>query len=265
MCGLQVQAKQEQTEIRHRSLYPRLVSVLVVTAMLMGAYIYTSRLDNRITALETLTGTQNSGLTDMQDRLFSASLLEGRYASLDARITALGNAFTSMDDKLSLLVSRQLSPMEAVPPAGNADTVLQAPAKNTQTDTPVEISVSPTANAENTADITSVQEPVVADPVAADPVAADPVAADPVAAPVTGDGPWIINLMSSQDKHYVEQFARRANDADIPLALNSAEVKGKTYWRLQITGFESLDNARAYAGPVKESLGIKEVWYLKRK
>jgi len=77
-------------------------------------------------------------------------------------------------------------------------------------------------------------------------------------------GPWVINLLSSRDKGYVEQVAARARNRDVAAEVTSAEVKGRTYWRLQVTGFATASAAKAAAAPVKKTLGIKDVWIHRR-
>ena len=63
----------------------------------------------------------------------------------------------------------------------------------------------------------------------------------------------------------MEQSASRARAQDIDVVISGAEVKGRQYWRLQIPGFDSAADARAHAEPVKQALGIKDVWILKKK
>jgi hypothetical protein len=87
-----------------------------------------------------------------------------------------------------------------------------------------------------------------------------------VAAPSAArSGPWVINLISSRDKAYVEQFSKQSGAEQYDAVMNSATVKGRQYWRLQITGFESAAAARKHAVTVKRALGIKDVWIFKQK
>ena len=82
---------------------------------------------------------------------------------------------------------------------------------------------------------------------------------------ITASGPWAINLMSSRDKGYIEKAARKAESRGITTIIVGTRVKGKEYWRLQVPGFASLGQAKTHAGDIKTALGIKEVWFLKRK
>ncbi len=85
------------------------------------------------------------------------------------------------------------------------------------------------------------------------------------AAPPRTVAPWTINLLSSPDRTYVEQFAARAQAQDINVVISEAKVNGRHYWRLQIPGFDSFADAKDHAEPVKQALGIQEVWILKKK
>jgi hypothetical protein len=52
---------------------------------------------------------------------------------------------------------------------------------------------------------------------------------------------------------------------DVPVELSSANIKGKQYWRLQVTGFSSLAAAKSAATGIEKKLGIEDAWFLKRK
>ena len=43
-----------------------------------------------------------------------------------------------------------------------------------------------------------------------------------------------------------------------------ATVKGKQYWRVQITGFPTADDAKTYAVTAKKQLGLNDTWIMKR-
>jgi hypothetical protein len=87
-----------------------LLFLLFTLCVAGGGYIYTASIDSRIGALETTSGKLGTDVQDLKKRIFSASLQEGRYASLNARITALGDDFARLEDKLTLLVPASRSP-----------------------------------------------------------------------------------------------------------------------------------------------------------
>ena len=77
-------------------------------------------------------------------------------------------------------------------------------------------------------------------------------------------GPWVINLMSLYDQAAADRFAQQANSMGIPVEQNRTLVKGKPVWRLQVSGFDSRDQASAYGDANKTKLRLKNVWIFKR-
>ena len=266
-----------------RRYFPALAMLLGLASMLAGVYYYTNTLQNRISQLEALAFTKDGEFADMQNKLFSASLLEGRYASLDARISAQGDAIASLQQQLQRYFTG--TPVASVdnisqttgPAAVEVDSALQtdaAPAAAMDTNTPPVLSV--TAGAADPAEVSGETAGQVTGPISRTGASSQPVeqeiqketkAIEPLNAETTiiSSGPWIINLMSSRDRQYLENIARRAQARNIPTELNSTNVKGKVYWRLQVTGFDSLAAAKSRAREIRQSLGLGEVWFLKRK
>jgi hypothetical protein len=230
-------------------------------------------------------------LAEMQPHVFSSGVQEAKYGSLNARLTDLKDAFRVMDNKLALLVSGQ----KAEDPAVAGIEPATVPAASAEPEEPVADAVSTTVAADTPAEsmaVTDQKTPVVSNETAAiadrpgespDAVAGiqpDPVTVveEPVLAvsesvpdkkPVTSGpeegGPWVINLISSRDQAYVTRYADRAQVKGISTEINNAEVKGREYWRLQVTGFQTMDEAKYFAAPIKEELGIRDVWIFKRK
>ena len=215
-------------------------------------------------------------LADMQNKLFSASLLEGKYTSLDARISSLGNALANLEQRVQLIFAGKASEASKLPavtaaqkiarqrasasdPAAFSGTVIRSVG---ETGAPAETVREPAQASEPAANITAAsgRTPATTGNQAIDnrqPASATPAPQD--------SGPWAINLMSSIDRKDLERIARRAESADIPTLLTSADIKGRQYWRLQVTGFKSLAKAKARAPAIQQALGIGEVWFLKRK
>ena len=298
----------------HRPFYYGLLTLVLVICIITGGYIYTASVDNRLSMLETITDRQTSELSEMRERVFSSTLQEGRYASLNARMTALTDAFTSLDTKLSQRIPQRLpdTPAQSTPAASSDSPILissltrsenMEPAATPPAEETPEPAISGEPVATPTADTQTVDQPAEAATTmvgAAHPqpaiASADPTSESAAEAGESADetapetpvkqvstasqktatqapakpkaaakqGPWVINLLSSPSKGYVEQVAARARARDIAVEIHSAEVKGRTYWRLQIPGFSSARAAKAGAGPVKEKLGIKDVWILRR-
>ena len=74
----------------------------------------------------------------------------------------------------------------------------------------------------------------------------------------------MINLLSDPNKALAERFAARARDRGVPVEENRSEVKGRVFWRVQITGFGTMSEARAHAEEVKTKLRLKDVWIFKQ-
>jgi cell division septation protein DedD len=77
-------------------------------------------------------------------------------------------------------------------------------------------------------------------------------------------GPWVINLVSTSSKDDADRLSKKAHSKDIPTEQQQITVKGTQYWRVQVTGFSTADDARAYADTAKEQLGLKDAWIMKR-
>jgi len=294
MPGLQAHEHPSQPAQAVRSDKKRRISRLIPAISLLGfagllgaGFFYTSGLANRIDILEDSARDSSINLKDVQDKLFSASLLEGKYASLDARLKALGSAFTELDRRVHAITSGNPAarPVQAPAPGktrSQTGKILRAPAPTALTDQPdktnavtekllamatkidpepLDATTSKSANKQKETEATSNE--ATPEPVDRQPLA---IKDDTVNRPVTAPaGPWTINLMSSRDRAYVEAAAARARSMDVPVELSSANIKGKQYWRLQVTGFSSLAAAKSAATGIEKKLGIEDAWFLKRK
>jgi hypothetical protein len=267
---------------RRSGIISGLIVLLCMVALLATAFLYTRDLHSRVGALELNAGNRDSELADMQNRLFSASLLEGKYASLDARISALGNAIANLEQHVQTLFSGNSANatrpgVAARTPGQTSGTQAPSASKPAKFSGTVIRSTSEAGTPDNTArkpaQLTTPRNATTRSPAATQPTAVPPALSgqqatetgQPVSPATQASGPWAINLMSSLDRQYLESVARRAQSADIPTVLTSAKVKGKLYWRLQVTGFRSLAEAKARASVIQQSLGIEDVWFLKRK
>jgi cell division septation protein DedD len=92
----------------------------------------------------------------------------------------------------------------------------------------------------------------------------DTVSNKPPVVSADKDGPWIINLVSSPSKANADRLAKKARSRDIQTEQQQVTVNGKQYWRVQVTGFSTKDEAMTYADTVREKLGLKDVWIMTR-
>lgn len=81
---------------------------------------------------------------------------------------------------------------------------------------------------------------------------------------VSKNGPWVINLVSTSSKIDAERLAKKALSKNIQTELQQTTVKGTKYWRVQITGFPTADDAKTYAVTAKKQLGLNDTWIMKR-
>jgi cell division septation protein DedD len=89
-----------------------------------------------------------------------------------------------------------------------------------------------------------------------------PQAAIPPQAGIKG-GRWVINLLSDPNEALVERFAAKARDHGVSVEQNRTEVKGRVFWRVQITGFGTASEAQVHAEEIKAKLHLKDVWIFK--
>jgi cell division septation protein DedD len=235
-----------------------LAFLVMAAGLAIGAWLYTSHINTRISALETVTEKHSSELTEMQEWALPASMLEGKFAYLNAQMKALTESFEKLDNRLTA-DSAQL-PVKIV---AQADTGAAGTGNGAATTGPAdtETAETPAASVEKAAIDSARKTTPKATPAI---LAATPAPATTATPATTASGPWVINLISSQDKAAVDRFAARARTKGIPAELVKAEVKGRDFWRAQLTGFASRDAARAYAGPAKEKLRLKDVWIFRK-
>jgi hypothetical protein len=277
----------------NRPFYVVILAAVFAVCVITGGYVYTASIDSRISTLETLTERQSTELTEIQSRILSASLQEGRYASLNARMTALGDAFASLENRLGQVLPPSTSTSaQAVQAAGKPageqvisgaatgphssvavgtkpDQVPQENAGQTLAGTVKNPAISPARTPTSSAARVAIARPSPSSPVTGETATGADAQPQPAPAqaevPPADTGPWVINLLSSPDKAYIERFSEKSGAGKHNAQVNSAMVNGRQYWRLQIAGFESAAKARNHAVNIKQELGIKDVWIFKQK
>jgi len=73
-------------------------------------------------------------------------------------------------------------------------------------------------------------------------------------------GEWTINLASLQTRKQAENFKSKAGMKGFDTSIQQATVKGRQYWRVQVTGLSSLDEAKSRGEAIKQRLGLKDIW-----
>jgi cell division septation protein DedD len=280
--------------------------LLLGVALALGAYLLISNINKRISALETVTEKHTNELAEVQEWALPASMLEGKFAYLNAQMKALTDSFSKLENRLAAgtayppvkitalpdtpagMPAAKTGSGESMASTGRADAV-EAPVAVAEMATEDAIletmaAAPPAATAEKTraeiieettteAPPAAIAEKTPAEIIEETTTEAPPAAIDtktsaetapetivPAAKAGAKDGRWVINLSSSPDRAAADWFMARARSKGIPVEMVQAQVKGRDYWRVQLTGFVSHDAAHAYAGPLKEKLGLKDVW-----
>jgi hypothetical protein len=73
----------------------------------------------------------------------------------------------------------------------------------------------------------------------------------------------VINLLSSPRKSDADRFADIARKRGIAVEQTTIMLKGREFFRVQLTGFLTEKQAEENARPVKDKLGLKDVWIFK--
>ena len=279
----------------HRSLYLAMLSLLLGLCIVTGGYIYTASIDSRINTLEILSANQTDELLQLRHRVSGDNQPEDRYESLSTRISALTAAVGQIENRLRNQPAGPIARGAGVQPrqeqASDAPPVMIA--NVTHPNRPRNIVYpddQPAPSASGTASAVTPPAPPEAVTVSApetDPPqgpfrpadqATRPAVMAPEPAPsgrailtreasaeVPAGGPWRINLLSSPDRADVLRLADRANELDISTRIEQTEIKGRTWWRLQVAGYSSMEEATLASAPLKQALGIHDVWILKQR
>jgi len=92
-----------------------------------------------------------------------------------------------------------------------------------------------------------------------------PISTTDIAQPKPSSGNWVINLASVSNSKSAEQEVARLGKMDIKADVSQAESKGKTWYRIQVPGYGSYDEAINARPAIEEKLGIKGTWVGQRK
>ena len=77
-------------------------------------------------------------------------------------------------------------------------------------------------------------------------------------------GDWVVNVVSAGQAEPVRQLLLKLQTSGIQAEIQEADVKGKTRYRLRVTGFTSRDEARKYAVNFDGTFGLKDPWVSRR-
>ncbi len=77
---------------------------------------------------------------------------------------------------------------------------------------------------------------------------------------VAEKGAWTVNLMSFRRQAVAEKEIARLRDDGIPATLKSIEREGQTWYRLQVSGFADVLQAKAYAKKIRARRDLSSAW-----
>ena len=195
-------------------------------------------MDMKIAALADRVDSLTESITKLETKLISAHL------TTDAIITAKAT-LPSLTNTTQQTIAKAEHTLETIPPSESDNTdketiVAKAP----------RLSSSGTTSESPVTPATKEHQP--------------PLSNDGPDIKMSMDGPWVINLVSTSRKADADRLTKKALSKDIPTEQQQITVKGTQYWRVQITGFQTAENAKAYAETAKELLGLKDAWIMKR-
>jgi len=81
--------------------------------------------------------------------------------------------------------------------------------------------------------------------------------------PISSDsskGDWVVNVSSHTNEELATKESARLLNLGLNPEVHTATIKGRTWYRVQITGFASKDEAKAKLRDLQQRLGIKGAW-----
>jgi len=278
----------DKLEVRISGLTENMETLSSLTTDLESRQIATDKLEVRISGLTENMETLNSLTTDLESKQMAADKLEVRISNITKDLQILSDLAAGLE---STQVAALATTIAVVPAkrklVSRANPELSTGAKKTPaTIVPAKRELVSRTNPELS---TSAKEtPAIETKLASVSATPDPkpvtdgqmskretlrtVSREPrdsvvnkqATNSVPQNRPWNINLISSPDKAYAIRFSNKARSRGIGTQLQEVKVKGTTYWRVQVTGFSTQTEAKAYAGTVKDKLGLKDIWIMKR-
>lgn len=181
--------------------------------------------------------------------------LETRLAPVNARLDRLSEAIARLDDKLG----RTFAAVQAMQASATTDaspTEARA-AENDRSAQRTDAVVERTTVQTPQSMPEPIPEPMVESIV--EPIAS-PSPATSTAVSTASSATWVITLASLPDKVAADRFLADMQSQGISAEQNPATVNGRQYWRMQVTGFDTVEDARAHADRLKDRLGLRDIW-----
>lgn len=93
------------------------------------------------------------------------------------------------------------------------------------------------------------------------PKPATAIAARPSA---TAASSWVVNVASYPEQDSASRQVQQMQTAGYTASVQPAEIKGRTWYRVQLRGFATADAARAKATEVQDRLGYHNLWVVQQ-
>lgn len=74
------------------------------------------------------------------------------------------------------------------------------------------------------------------------------------------DGGWVVQLASQVEERSARQLARRLQQTGYAAEVTTAEIGGRTHYRVRITRFDSKAGAQAFAERMEGQLDVQRAW-----
>lgn len=88
----------------------------------------------------------------------------------------------------------------------------------------------------------------------------DEGAAEPANAGSAGTGKWVVNLASLADQESAREELARIRGLGLDAEIAAAPADGRTWYRIRVSGFETLASAKRYARSEAAGAGFGEAW-----
>ena len=229
-----------------RFYYFGLLLLVIAVSIITADYLRAYGLGSRVAELESLVGTQDAELARFQSRLLADEVAGDVTDEYRTPVKSDDSVSTPESDvaDIALPLENAFATSTTTEMAGISDAWEAAAAP----------SAGLSSEEETTADLIVEPAELPGQDVAA--VYADSQDAEK-------RGPWVVNLMSSPRKSDADRFADKARKQGIPVEQVTIRLKGREFFRVQLTGFLTQKQAEESARPVKDKLGLKDVWIFK--
>ncbi len=235
-------------ESGRRRYYYGLLLLVVAVGIFTADYLRTFGLSSRVAALESLVGAHDVELARFQSQFLA------RDAAVDVDVADENRTAAKSDGSVSI----PESVVSAIAPL-QQDALATSPTMETAAKAGAEEATGSPSTGQSSEEETTAAMIVEPAGLAGQVVAS--VYVDSQHAKKHGN--WVINLLSSPNKSDADQFAAKARKQGIPVEQETIRLKGREFFRVQLTGFMTENQAEESAGPVKKRLGLKDVWIFK--